>query len=98
MLLHRFPIKVIPDADAAKKSANSMSVLVSLYRKNVDVNYQNLVCKKIAEGKLDSYICMMIVCLVNNGECVNKIKRHQLMICFRYPYSNTKRTRASHHD
>ena len=67
MLLHRFPIKVI-DSESTEQSKDSMSVLVSLYRKNVDTNYQQLVCKQIAEGKLDRYVCMMIICLVNNGK------------------------------
>ena len=49
-------------------SVSKVSVLVSMYRKNVDINYQRLVCRKITEGKLDSYVCMMIVCLVNNGK------------------------------
>ena len=67
MLLHRFPIKVT-DSDSTSPTQGSMSILVSLYRKNVDTNYQQLVCRQISEGKLDRYVCMMIICLVNNGK------------------------------
>ena len=67
--MHRFPIKVTDsESDSTNQTKDSMSILVSLYRKNVDTNYQQLVCKQIAEGRLDRYVCMMIICLVNNGE------------------------------
>ena len=56
------------DSTASRQSKNTMSILVSLYRKNVDQNYQKLVCNQIAAGKMDEYVCMMIVCLVNGGE------------------------------
>lgn len=66
-MLHRFPIKVTDTASVGPEKT-SISILVSLYRKNVDLNYQKLVCDQITEGNLDSYVCMMIVCLVNGGK------------------------------
>lgn len=81
MLLHRFPVKVT-DSGASVQAKNTMSILVSMYRRNVDTNYQNLIRTHIADGKLDQYVCMMIVCLVNGGTkySLAALKRKNILI------------------
>ena len=67
MLLHRFPVCLTPEIATAEAN-KTMSIIVSLYRKNVDNSYRQLICKQIAEGKLDDYVGMMIVNVVNQGK------------------------------
>ena len=66
MLLHRFPVCLTPEITATE-AKKTMSIIVSLYRKNVDDSYRQMVCKQIADGKLDNYVGMMIVNVVNQG-------------------------------
>ena len=67
MLLHRFPIQVTPDAPQ-EGATQSMTILVSLYRRSVDQSYRRLICQQIEEGKMDAYISMMITNLVSTGK------------------------------
>ena len=57
MLLHRFPIEVAPELP---KCSETISIMVSFYRKSVDPVYQSMVVKKVAQGELDDYIHMIL--------------------------------------
>ena len=66
MLLHRFPVQLVPDTKTRTKQ--KMSILVSMYRKSVDDAYRKLICQHVDDGKMDDYVSMMIVNLVNKGK------------------------------
>ena len=68
MLLHRFPVQVVPDEQAGRKTQQKMTILVSLYRKSVDEAYRRLICQHVDEGRMAEYVGMMVVKLVNNGK------------------------------
>ena len=68
MLLHRFPVKCVPDQNTKISHGNSMTIMVSLYRRSIDPVYQKMVCHQISQGVLDDYVSMMISSLVNNGK------------------------------
>ena len=71
MLLHRFPVQLTPDT-TPKRPQKAMSIMVSLYRKSVDDQYKQMICHQITEGKMDQYVAMMIICLVNQGNVSSK--------------------------
>ena len=73
MLLHRFPVKCVPNQDTKVSEKNSMTIMVSSYRRSIDPVYQKMVCHQISQGVLDEYVSMMIVSLVNNGKHFCKV-------------------------
>ena len=67
MLLHRFPIKVMPNMEPTTKS-EGIGIHVSLYRKSVDPIYQNMVIRKVNQGELDDYIQMVLTTILKSGK------------------------------
>ena len=65
MLLHRFPVQLVPDEK--EDTPHKVTVLVSLYRKSVDESYRQMICQHVEGGKMAEYVGMMIVNLVNKG-------------------------------
>ena len=65
MLLCRFPTSIVPNKPSGP--AQEIPVIISMYRRNVDTNYQNMVMKKIDSGHLDQYIKMIISSMLCTG-------------------------------
>ena len=74
MLLCRFPIAVKPELSATK--AQTVTVMVSYYRRSVDPAYQRTISQKIEAGTYDRYVAMMLHLLLDTGKFSHFIFRH----------------------
>ena len=74
MLLQRFPVQLVPDTKT--KTKQKMTILVSLYRKSVDEAYRKMISQHVSDGKMDEYVGMMIVNLVNKGKAYTRVASH----------------------
>ena len=61
MLLHRFPISVVPDTPSNPLDGpQNIRMTVSFYRRNVDLVYQNMIARQVTEGQWDGYVRMLL--------------------------------------
>ena len=61
MLLHRFPITVVPDMPSnLLDGPQSITMTVSFYRRTVDPIYQTMIARQVIEGQWDAYVQMLL--------------------------------------
>ena len=61
MLLHRFPISVVPDIPSdILEGPRSITMTVSFYRRTVDPRYQTMIARQVTEGQWDEYVQMIL--------------------------------------
>ena len=61
MLLHRFPISVVPNTPSdIVEGPRSIRMTVSFYRRTVDPIYQTMIARQVTEGQWDEYVQMIL--------------------------------------
>ena len=69
MLLHRFPISVVPNTPAdILEGPRSITMTVSFYRRTVDPIYQAMIARQVTEGQWDDYVQMMLRMILRSRE------------------------------